>query len=235
MLDDTPRPYGDLTRRWTHLTTDQRDQQARRLLADACPVPDADHVEDPGLDGGRCYRQLVIAAQAGDEAAWGWLATTHRPTLLRHGRWSMQQDPGEWGALAFDVLVTAVTLADVDLGPWLRRRISSRLRRGMAIAHDRLRRRRDLEWVIDPAQLADHPSAWSTERADTPLVESILEAIDDFDEPTQHALLELADGGTIRDVAHAHGLAYKTLVKRVRRARQKLRPRFVGYVRTATP
>lgn len=231
MLDDTPRPFGDLTRRWTLLTpTDQHDH-ACRLLAGGCDAPDLTHVDDPGLDDGACYRRLVLAARAGDDVAWGWVADTHRPTLLRHGRWVMVDDPGEWGVLAFDILVRVVTRTDPAARDeqWLRRHVAGRLVREMSLARQRLHRRRQVELLADPAVLVqlDRPCVWGRPGSDT--VEVIAAAIAQLDIPTRHALLEVADGGTINDVAAIHGLPYKTLHQRVRRARQQLRPQLAGY------
>ena len=56
-------------------------------------------------------------------------------------------------------------------------------------------------------------------------------ALADLDTPTRDALLEVADGGTIRDVASLHGLPYKTLHQRVQRARLQLRPKLADHAR----
>lgn len=233
MLDATPRPFGDLTRRWTQLDPTAQQAHAARLLAGGCDTPGSSHVDDPGLDRGACYRRLVVAARSGDDVAWGWVADTHRPTLLRHGRWAMQDDPGEWGVLAFDVLVRVVTLTDPDSRDeqWLRRHVAGRLAREMSLVRQRLRRRREFEVAFEPATLARLDLQAPEQQPDLAFADVVVAAMADLDAPTRHALLEVADGGTIRDVASLHGLPYKTLHQRVQRARLQLRPKLADHAR----
>jgi DNA-directed RNA polymerase specialized sigma24 family protein len=231
MLDATPAPYGDLTRRWNRIPTAARAARARPLIVGACESPAVEHVDDPGLDDGACYWQLVSSAHAGNELAWGWLAATHCPTLLRHGRWLMEDDPGEWGVVAFDVFVRAIGVADLRTGRWLRRRLAGRLVREMSAVRRRLQRRSSFEMSIDPSVLSrfERPVVGSGSE----LAEVIDLAIMEFDQPTRDALLEIAHGGCVRDVARDHGLPYMTLHQRVWRARERLRPQLAGFVRAA--
>ncbi|WP_370327139.1 hypothetical protein [Euzebya sp.] len=54
MYDPTPAPFGDVTRRWTALDTDERRRQAARLLGFGCAGDAVGHVDRPGLDAGAC-------------------------------------------------------------------------------------------------------------------------------------------------------------------------------------
>lgn len=66
MLDDTPAPLGDVTRRWACLDDGARDRHSVRLLGLDCPGDRIAHVETPKVDDGACYHRLVMAAIDGD-------------------------------------------------------------------------------------------------------------------------------------------------------------------------
>ena len=93
MFDTTPGPLGDVTRRWTHLDDTTRAYHVDRLLGHECLGHGMAHVGSPKADEGACYRRLVLAAVDGDPVGLGWIATTHRPLLVSHGRALLERDP----------------------------------------------------------------------------------------------------------------------------------------------
>jgi DNA-directed RNA polymerase specialized sigma24 family protein len=235
MLDDTPAPLGDVTRRWTRLEDDHRDLHAARLLGHDCPGNPIAHVETPKVDDGVCYRRLVLAAIDGDPVALGWIATTHRPLLVSHGRALFERDPSEWGAVCLEQLHRIMVKADLSDSRWLRRRIARQLvHRVGGIVADYLGRchRED---PVEPVQLSAHQAAAeaAVEVSDEELAEELGRLLVQFDLPTRDALIALADREPLYEVADRHGLSYGALRQRVTRARKQLRSELATYRRAA--
>ena len=233
MYNSTPAPFGDITRRWTALDTDERQRHAARMLSCDSPGDVAAHVDRPDLDAGACYRQLVPAAAAGDPIALGWLATTHRPLLVARGRALLEHDPTEWGAVCLEVLHRTLANADLSEARWLRRRVArtltnrlsrvvaqhlSRRQRECPVATDSLHGRQDATpgWEWDP-----HPD----------LTLDLDRVLDTLDAVTRDSLIALANRDPLIQVAERHGLSYAAVRQRVTRARRRLRPELAVYRR----
>jgi DNA-directed RNA polymerase specialized sigma24 family protein len=235
MLDDTPAPLGDVTRRWTRLQDDQRDLHAARLLGHDCPGDPIAHVETPKVDDGVCYRRLVLAAIDGDPVAVGWIATTHRPLLVSHGRALLERDASEWGAVCLEQLHRIMVRADLSDSRWLRRRIARQLvhRLGGIVADYLGRCRR--EDPVEPVRLSAHQAADQAHGGvrDEGLAEELGRLLAEIDLPTRDALLALADHEPLYEVADRHGLSYGALRQRVTRARRQLRSELAPYRRAA--
>ena len=232
MHDSTPAPFGDVTRRWSHLDEIDRAHHVARLTAPTCP-PDLEHVERPGVDGGACYQRLVEAALGGDEVAFGWLAASHRPLLITRGRRLFADDPSEWGALCLELLLTTLQREHVSEPRWLRRQVANRLTCRMSAAMVMYLRRRRTE-VGDPhgrvlADAAVGPfDAWPVPADLTLELDRLLQ---DLDRPSLEALWALADEEPLADIAERYGLSYGALRQRVTRARQRLQADLVQYRR----
>jgi DNA-directed RNA polymerase specialized sigma24 family protein len=235
MFDDTPAPLGDVTRRWTRLDDDNRDLHAARLLGRDCLGNRIAHVETPKIDDGVCYRRLVVAAIDGDPVALGWVATTHRPLLVSHGRALLERDPSEWGAVCLEQLHRIMVKADLSDARWLRRRIARQLvhRLGGIIADHLGRRHR--EEPVEPVWLSAHQAAAQAqaEVPDERLAEELGRLLAEVDLPTRDALLALADHEPLYEVADRHQLSYGALRQRVTRARKQLRSELAPYRRAA--
>ena len=234
MHDSTPAPFGDVTRRWSHLDDLDRSHHVARLCAPAC-APAPEHIERPGLDGGACYRRLVEAALDGDDVAFGWLAASHRPLLITRGRRLLDDDPSEWGALCLELLLTTLQRERVFDPRWLRRQVSKRLTCRMSAAMVMYLRRRRTE-VGDPhgralADAAIGPfDAWPVPADLTLELERLLRGLD---RPSLEGLWALADEEPLADIAQRYGLSYGALRQRVTRARQRLQADLAQYRRVA--
>jgi DNA-directed RNA polymerase specialized sigma24 family protein len=235
MLDDTPAPLGDVTRRWSCLDDDQRDLHAGRLLGHDCPGNGIAHVETPKVDDGACYRRVVLAAIDGDPVALGWIATTHRPLLVSHGRALLERDASEWGAVCLEQLHRVMVKADLSDARWLRRRIARQLvhRVGWIVADYLGRCHR--EDPVEPVRLSAHQAAAQTlgDVPDEGLAEDLGRLLAQVDLPTRDALLALADHEPLYQVAERHQLSYGALRQRVTRARKQLRSELAAYRRAA--
>lgn len=235
MFDDTPAPFGDVTRRWTRLEDVHRDLHVARLLGPDCPGNPIDHVETPKVDDGACYRRLVLAAIDGDPVALGWIATTHRPLLVSHGRALLERDPSEWGAVCLEQLHRIVVRADLSDSRWLRRRIARQLvHRVGGIVADYLGRCRR-EDPVEPVELSAHQAAAeaAVDVSNEELAEELGRLLAQMDLATRDALLALADHEPLYEVADRHGLSYGALRQRVTRARKQLRSELATYRRAA--
>lgn len=235
MFDDTPAPFGDVTRRWTRLEDVHRDLHVARLLGHNCPGNPIAHVETPKVDDGACYRRLVLAAIDGDPVALGWIATTHRPLLVSHGRALLERDPSEWGAVCLEQLHRIMVKADLSDSRWLRRRIARQLvHRVGGIVADYLGRchREDL---VEPIRLSAHQAAAQAygDVSDEELAGELGRLLAQVDLATRDALLALADHEPLYEVADRHGLSYGALRQRVTRARKQLRSELATYRRAA--
>lgn len=146
MYDPTPPPYGTITRRWTLLSDAERDRHAYRLLG--VSYRQARITQPEGADH---YRRLVEAVRAGDLHAFAWLATSHRPLLLRRGQRLRAEDPAEWGAVCLELLYTVLQRTPLDEDQWLRRNVSRRLSQYLGERSRRHFARR--EQTTDPAVL----------------------------------------------------------------------------------
>lgn len=232
MSDTTPPPYGDVTRQWTHLPEPDKQHHARRLLGDLWTAPFSAPVTDPTPAQ---YARLVRAARAGDELAFAWIATTHRPMVLAAGRALLEDDPAEWGSTCLELLHTNLLRAQLDSGIWLRRHIATRLKSELAAQVRRHLARRRTERATDP--VVDLPRL-RTDAPTEPEIEDNLELATDlsralrrYDRPTFEGLLALGEGTPLSAVADHWGLSHATLRQRVTRARTELQPELAHYRR----
>lgn len=230
MIDLLPPPFGDVTRRWTLLPASQRDRHALRLLGVSF---DETRIDRPDATTADQYRRLVAAAVAEDAIAFAWLATSHRPLLLAHGRPLFEDDPSEWGAVCLEAL--HLTLAGVNpaTGRWMRRRVALRLMSRMSDAVGRHVRRRTIERATDPliVSATDPPPV----QTDTHLELSIAldRVLGRLEPATRDAFRALADERSLEEVARRHDVPTSTLRQRVVRARPRLQEQLAGYQRTA--
>lgn len=233
MLDTTPPPFGDITRRWATLEEADRDRQIARLVGDVCSG-DPVHVDRPALDGGRCYQQLAAAALAGDPIALGWLGTSHRPLLITRGRPLLEDDPAEWGSYCLWLLHTALERLPACDPRWLRRHVAQRLTSRLSLEVSLYLGRRDRERAAEQDDLAASAHAM-IEEWDPPLDLSIDlgRLLDGLDEATREGLWALAYGRPLTEVAERHGLSHAALRQRVTRARLRLQPQLAHYRREA--
>lgn len=234
MLDDTPPPFGELTRRWTGLSDDDRARHAARLVGDGCPDPDLAHVDTPVLDEGACYGRLVRRAVGGDPVALGWLADTHRPMLVSRGRAIFDRDPSEWGAVCEEILLATIARADFASGRWLRRRISDHMLLYISRIVRRHLRWREAERPTAPDVLQRTALVHDLEVDPHPdLTIAVYRSLQALDGPTRDALQALANQEPLSEVADRHQLSYAALRQRACRARRRLEPELAGFVRDA--
>ena len=233
MFDPTPSPFGDITRRFTHLTCHDRAGHTDRLLGAVCHEPCSDHVDQPGLDGGVCYRQLVVAVRAGDPVALGWLATTHRPLLLARGAALFEHDPSEWGAVCLEGLHVTVARIDLSIGRWVRRRVAHHLSRHVSRAAARHLQHRRREQPTAPELLHQARAASTGARFDPDLELSIVldGLLAGLDPATRDGFLALANEQPIEAVADRHHLSQAAVRQRMSRARRQLQPQLADYRR----
>lgn len=227
MHDPTPAPYGAVTRRWTALDDDARDSHAHRLLG--VLVADA-HIERPGPDHGVHYRRLVATAVEGDQHAFAWLATTHRPLLLTRGRALFQSDPSEWGSVCLELLHR--TLRDTDsTGRWGRQQVAAtlgrRLNKTVRDHLDRTRVEQPLRETVTARFAVDERDPHLDLSAD------LADALQELDPATRDGLTALADQVHLAEVAARHHISHDALRQRLVRARVQLRPQLETYRRSA--
>lgn len=228
--DLTPAPYGTLTRRWTQLSTADKDREARRLVGVSRVHA---RIERPDAATGHHYVQLVAAAKANDEVALAWLATSHRPVLLDRGRALFARDTEEWGSVALELLHRAVHTADLTDGQWLRSRMTHRLHRLM-VRHvrDHLRQQAGEE-LTDPTEMrrlqASVPSVDTDPHLD--LSAAITTACGRLDTATRAGIQALVEERCLADVAADHGMTAVAMRQRIRRVRTRLRPELANYHR----
>ena len=232
MSDTTPSPYGDVTRQWTHLPGAEQQRHARRLLGDLWPTSDRGQVGDPTPGQ---YERLVLAARAGDQVAFAWIATTHRPMLLAAGRALLEDDAAEWGSACLELLHTHLVRARLDSGIWLRRHIAMRIRGDLSAQVRRHLVRRRAERATDPVVVlprlrADTPVRPPADAGDE-LATELARALRRYDRPTYEGLLALSDGTPLSAVADRWGLSHASLRQRVTRARAELQPELAHYRR----
>lgn len=224
-------PFGAVCRSWTGLSPAERDEVALRLVG--VPAGQA-HIDDPGGDGDRHYAALVEQALAGDEVAFAWLATSHRPLLIARGRALFDRDPGEWGAVCLEVLFQALRIARrTTAGPWLRRRVSQQITHGLLRVQRAELARWRAEQATDPVQLVrfERPPPAGDPHPD---LSAALEVSLAQLEPVVRAGFEaIASDGVAMSVACSHGLSRPALRQKMARARQQLRPQLAGYQRSA--
>jgi hypothetical protein len=232
MHDETPGPYGQVTRRWTQLSEPVRDREARRLIG--VPYLQAG-IDRPDATTASHYQRLVNTAVTGDEIAIAWLATSHRPLLLARGRALFVEDEAEWGAAALEVLEVTLHRADTSSGRWLRSQIAQRLASRMSAQVRHHLTRRNHEQVTDPAVLHLHAPAASAPSSDEPteLAAALADLLGRLDAPTREGLCALADRRSLETVAAQHELSHAALRQRVTRARHQLQPALATFLRTA--
>ncbi|WP_052665132.1 RNA polymerase sigma factor [Nitriliruptor alkaliphilus] len=227
MHDPTPAPYGAVTRRWTALDDRARDGHAQRLLD--VLVADA-HIERPGRDQGLHYRRLVSAAVEGDQQAFAWLATSHRPLLLARGRALFRSDPAEWGSVCLELLHR--TLCDTDTnGRWGRQQVaatlSRRLNKTVRDHLSRTRLERPLRETVAARFTVDERDPHLDLSAD------LAEALQQLDPATRDGLTALADRVHLAEIAARHDISHDALRQRLVRARAHLQPQLETYRRSA--
>lgn len=231
MYDLTPAPFGDVARRWTALEPERRRREVGRLLGETCAGGHVIHVDRPGRDQGRCYWQLASTTLEGDEVGWGWLAATHRRLLLSRGRAIFDHDPAEWGSICLELLYQAVLKEDFVEVQWLRRRVARRLNNRLYdIVSQHLERRRREIPSAENNVVERRRVVWDSS-ADLSL--HLDRLLDELDEPTRDALIALAHGEPLAEVADRHGLSYDAVRQRVSRARKRLQPELTTYRRAA--
>jgi hypothetical protein len=170
--DTSPAPYGDLTRRFSSLSGPERDRHARRLVGVAAAEAAIDRPEAHSV---RHYRRLLVAARAGDEIAFAWLACSHRPLLLMRGRALYRSDPAEWGAAALEVLHTTIHHVEVTQGHWLRSTVTQRLTNQMDHRARTYLRRHQHERLVEPRLLHLHaPPVRAIEADEHPELSAVL-------------------------------------------------------------
>ena len=224
-------PFGAVCQSWSGLSGAERDDAALRLVG--VPVDQA-RIHDPGHSGDRHYAALVEQALAGDEVAFAWLATSHRPLLIARGRALFDRDPGEWGAVCLEVLYQALRIARrTTAGPWLRRRVSQQITHGLLRVQRAELARWRAEQATDPVQLVrfERPPPAGDPHPDlSAAMEVSLAQL----EPAVRAGFEaIASGEATVSVACSHELSPPALRQKMTRARQQLRPQLVGYRRSA--
>lgn len=231
MNDPTPAPYGEITRRFTHLSEADAEHHARRLLGVGRQQA---NIERPDAATAGHYRQLVVAARGGDEVAFAWLATTHRPLLLARGRLLYANDPSEWGAIALEALHTTLRRVDPDEDHWLRRTVALRLSSLMWRHTRRQRTRSAAEQPTDPTRfpIRIHPAGHAGHDPHPELSAALADLLGRLDVPTRAGLRALADEQTLEPVADAHQVSPSALRQRVTRARHQLQPELATFVRT---
>lgn len=224
-------PYGEVCRRWTHLSREHRDIESIRLLG---VEVGAARIYDPEPGDHRHYALLVEAALAGDEVAFGWLADSHRPLLLSRGRVLFDRDPSEWGAAAVEVLWRSLSLAgQATASPWLRRQVNQQLCHRMAPLVRRELARRTAEQVTDPVRLVwlERPAPAGDPHPD--LTATLATVMARLDPPVRDGLQAVAARAPVSQVASDHQLSPAALRQRMRRARTRLQPELAAFRRSA--
>jgi DNA-directed RNA polymerase specialized sigma24 family protein len=224
-------PYGEVVRRWTHLSPADQQWHARRLLGVGLAES---RIADPDAGCWRHYAALVEAAVAGDEIALGWLADSHRPLLLTRGRAIFEHDPAEWGAVCLEALVRALRFVSrYEAGPWLRRQVAQQLchRLGRIVRRELVRRR--AERACDPVDLPPIPVGGVGADPHPELSEALEVALAELDPATDTGLRAAAAGRPLAPVAAAHQLSHAALKQRMVRARRRLAPQLATFRRCA--
>ena len=231
MHDPTPAPYGEITRRFTHLSDSDAEHHARRLLGVGRLQAS---IERPDGASAGHYRQLVVAARGGDEVAFAWLATTHRPLLLARGRVLYASDPSKWGAVALEALHITLRRVDLDENRWLRRAVALGLSSRIGRHTKRQRTRSAAERPTDPTRfpIRIHPAGHAGHDPHPELSAALADLLGALDVPTRAGLRALADEQTLEPVADAHHVSHSALRQRVTRARHQLQPELATFVRT---
>lgn len=219
----TPAPYGTVTDRWSCLDAAERDWHARRIVG--APVRDA-RIEWPVETTAIYYQRLVEAADAGDPEGLGWLATTHRPLLATRGLALLEDDPAEWGAVALELLVTAVHNRR-PCGRWLRRSIVLFLSTRMARHIEAYLQHKHGECQLAPA-VADRLGVEAPD-PQPDLTADLARLLAALEPATRDGFLAVADHEHLADVAARYGVSHAALRRRMTRARITLQPELACY------
>ncbi len=253
-------PYGLVTRRWTHLSDDERDAHALRLVGTTAHEA---RIGEP--DGAGRYGRLVEAAADGDPEAIAWLAWSHRPKLTHRGHDLYRADPAEWGSVCLEILYSTARQAvgaGVTSSQWCRRwmtqRLCAQLARHARNECDRIRRERT--GTIEHLDLSSttgrplHAHGGMRQRrlacrwpegqlppdvASVPSPElraALVSALDQVDAAAREVLLALADDGSpgrISEIAGRHQITPAALRQRLHRARRRLQPQLAHWMATA--
>jgi hypothetical protein len=228
--DRLPAPYGAVTARFTLLDPEERDRQSVRLLG---VVYRQARIVKPDRVGCDHYRQLAIAAVAGDEVALGWLATSHRALLLARGRILFDHDPVEWGATALELLYRTLVRANPAAGVWLRRQVVVHLSTRMLRVVDAHIVRVRVEQLTDPQTLRS-AAATVPGPADDPhpqLTVELHRALAGLPGSTVATLCASAGREPLDAIVAETGLSEATLRQRATRARRQLRVELAGLQR----
>jgi hypothetical protein len=220
-------PYGEVCRRWTGLSREQRDLQSVRLLG--VPVAEARiHVPEPGCH--RHYACLVEGALAGDEVAFAWLADSHRPLLLSRGRVLFEKDPGEWGAASVEILYRSLSVSSgTTAGPWLRRQVNQQLCHGMAPLVRRELVRRKAEQATDPVRLVRLEDGGQVGDPHPELTATLATVMARLHPSVRDGFQASAARAPISEVACEHQVSVTALRQRMSRARLWLRPELAAF------
>lgn len=224
-------PFGVVCHRWVGLSPAARDEAALRLVG--VPVDEA-HIDAPGPDDHVHYAALVAHALAGDEVAFAWLATSHRPLLIARGRALLDRDPSEWGAVCVEVLLRAlVTARRTTAGPWLRRRVSQQITHGLRREMCRALARWQAEQLVEPQRLVRHERPTPAGDPHPELSAALEESLAALEPVVRAGLEAVANSGRVTAVACTHQVSSAALRQKMSRARLQLRPQLAGYLRSA--
>jgi hypothetical protein len=233
MHDVIPAPYGEVTRRWSLLAPEDRDQHSHRLLG--VPLVEV-RIERPvSHEQQRHYRRLVDAALEGDAVAFAWLASSHAPLLLARGRPLFNADPVEWGETALEVLHQGLHRAAAAEGPWARRRVALHLCSRMSRAvQSHVVHTKHIK-PVDPVQLEWRTQSHVDPRADPhpDLTIALEQALANLEPAIADGLRAASSLEPLGEVADAHAIDEVLLRQRMSRARRQLRPQLAQFSRSA--
>ena len=233
MLDVIPSPYGDVTRRWSHLTPEAQDRHSHRLLG--VPICDVRIGRPVSDDQRRHYRRLVDAALDGDAVAFAWLAHSHAPLLVARGRPLFDADPVEWGETALEVLHQGLHRAAAAEGPWARRRVALHLCSRMSRAVQRHVGHAKRVQPVDPVQLEWRADDFTDPHGDPhpDLTIALEQALADLEPSVADGLRAVSSQVPLGEIADAHAIDEAVLRRRMSRARRQLRPQLAAFSRSA--
>lgn len=232
MLEAATFAYDQVTRRWTQLPGEGKDQHACRLLG----VPLAEvHLGAPGAYNDDHYRTLVAAALDGDSVAFAWLAETHRALLVARGRALLHHDPDTWSEVSLELLLQALRRAANAAGPWSRRQAALHLSSRMARTVRRHGRRAVTEVAVSPYALPDSEDLDDSHLSAHPDLSFALDtALGRLPAATADGLRAMARLEPLTLVAERHAIDEAALRQRMARARARLRPQLAGFIRAAS-
>lgn len=232
-MSEATTAYDEVTRHWTHLPRDRKEQHAHRLLG--LPLAEVQIGAPKAYDQDH-YLTLVGAALDGDPVAFAWLAESHRALLVSRGRTLLLHDPDTWAEVALELLHQALRRGADAVGPWSRRRVALHLCSRMARAVRRHARRAITEVATNPHLLPSYSKA-----AEDPylsvhpdLTVALDAALARLPPATADGLRAAARLEPLTAVAELHSMEEAALRQRMARARRHLRPQLAGFARAAS-